>query len=208
MYYPQSQIKTNLYTKGREYYIARNKQDYKGYYYTTSNGDSFTGKTPQTPGKGESIILYPNLITPPSNLTTAPLLNNGVYVTISDPSYLKSTNVTNFKEIYTLPTAIYPKPKQSDYKLGEFERYFLSKTNEIKFLEVNEFTYNQYLNKDNNVAYQLYQPIKLSWELTGIKEKVYEVNYRTVERIQTNFKLRGFIEYFRGRFDKFYKIVG
>tara|TARA_R110000772_G_scaffold54495_1_gene124559 strand:- start:11 stop:631 length:621 start_codon:yes stop_codon:yes gene_type:complete len=206
MYYPQSQIKTNLYTKGKEYYISNSEQDYKGYYYTLSNGDSFSGKTPQTPGKGEKIILYSK-----DNQSISNDINdkdNDVYTIISDPSYLRATNIKNFQKLYTLPTSSYPIPTKKDYKLGEFERYFLSKRNEVKFLEVNEFTYNQYLIGETNVAYQLYQPIKLSWGLTGIKETVYEVNYRTVERVQNNSQLRGFIEYFRGKFDRFYKIVG
>jgi hypothetical protein len=46
MYYPKSQIKTNLFTNGDEYYISTNGESYKGYYYKTSNGQVFTGKTP------------------------------------------------------------------------------------------------------------------------------------------------------------------
>ena len=204
MYYPQSQLKTNLYTKGGEYYVGNDKQNYKGYFYLTSNGEAITGKTPQSPGKGLKLTPYPKISQPTTNNSK----DNKVYSTITDPSYLKSTNTKNFSVLYTIPSSIYPKPKQSDYELGEFERYFLSKTNEIKFLEVNEFTYNQYLNQNSNVAYQLYQPIKLSWELTGIEDEVYKVNYKTVERVQTNLQLRGFVEYFRGKFSKFFKIVG
>ena len=53
-YYPKSQIKTNLYTNGKEYVLSTNKNSYKGYYYELSNGDKFTGKTPED---GEDILL-------------------------------------------------------------------------------------------------------------------------------------------------------
>lgn len=198
-YLPLSQIKSNLYTKGGEFVISNTNIPYKGYYYKTSTNECYSGKTPQDLPSVLLKSIKEEVIETSSNETLE--INPSVW-TIQEISYgIPPTPPLS-------PTSTYPKPKQSDYELGEFERYFLSKTNEIKFLEVNEFTYNQYFNQNSNVAYQLYQPIKLSWELTGIKEKVYEVNYRTVERIQTNFKLRGFIEYFRGRFDKFYKIVG
>lgn len=200
-YLPLSQIKSNLYTKGEEFLINNTNTFYKGYYYKTSNGECYSGKTPQDiPSvllksiKEETIDSSPNSIPPsPPSLWTIQEINYSKFSSDAAPSP---------------PTSYYSKPTQKAYELGEFERYFLSKRNEIKFLEVNAFTYSQYLNQDPYVQYQLYTPIKLSWELTGVKEKVYEVNYRTVERVQNNFKLRGFIEYFRGRFDKFYKVIG
>jgi hypothetical protein len=205
MYYPKSQIQTNLYTKGKEYYVKSTNEDYKGYYYRVSNDTYFTGKTPQEPNSGLTLIKY---TTPPSlqeieNPTNS--ANKNVYSVIEDESYNKSKNLTPSQKLYSLPIAFYPKPIELDYELGEFERYFLAKTNEIKFLEVDAFTHAQYLNKDRSVAYQLFFPLKASWVLTGVREEVYQVNYRTIEQIQNNNQLRGFIEYFRGRFDKYYK---
>jgi hypothetical protein len=50
-YYPLSQIKTNLYTNGGEFSSINNDLDrlseYKGYYWKTSDGKYFSGKTPQ-----------------------------------------------------------------------------------------------------------------------------------------------------------------
>lgn len=205
MYYPKSQIQTNLYTKGKEYYVESTKQDYKGYYYILSNNTFFTGKTPQDPEGGNKLIKY---IVPPSPLEiTSPTnpLSKNVYSTIEDPSYNNVKNLTPSQKLYSLPTYYYPKPIDQDYKIGEFERYFLSKINETKFIETNKLTYNRYLNQDPSVAYQLYIPIKLSWVLTGKKEEVYKVNIRTVERTQSNLGLRGFVQYFKGRFTQFYK---
>ena len=57
MYFPKSQIKSNLYTNGGEYVLSTTKQDYKGYYYEVSTGQKFTGKTPQD---GPNISLIPS----------------------------------------------------------------------------------------------------------------------------------------------------
>ena len=54
MYYPKSQIKTNLYTNGDEFIRSDNRQPYTGYYYSTSKGESYSGKNPNTP---ETILL-------------------------------------------------------------------------------------------------------------------------------------------------------
>ena len=200
-YYPLSQIKSNLYTKGNEYTIESTGLPYRGYYHQISNGEKYSGKTPTD--FPISLLSPIELENEDDEFSENVINSNESYWTIGNPNYQYDQNIEPKS-----PTSTYPKPKQSDYKLGEFERYFLSKTNEIKFLEVNEFTYNQYLNQNSNVAYQLYQPIKLSWELTGIEDEVYKVNYKTVERVQTNQQLRGFVEYFRGKFSKFFKIVG
>ena len=46
-YYPKSQITTNLYTNGGELFVQSTGQPYSGYYYRLSNGQLFSGKTPQ-----------------------------------------------------------------------------------------------------------------------------------------------------------------
>ena len=54
MYYPKSQIKSNLYTNGEEYINSITNITYRGYYYELSNGKSYTGKTPED---GPNILL-------------------------------------------------------------------------------------------------------------------------------------------------------
>lgn len=200
-YYPTSQLKTNLYTKGGEYLTLGTKEEYRGYYYITSQGEIYTGKTP---GDKPNVLLRPikdivNDLSPKTTIVT----NKDSFFTIQKPSYVKIQNPNGKGP--SLPLSIYPTPTQNDYKLGEFERYFVSKTNEIKFIETNLLVYNQYLSKDPSVAFQLFTPFKLSWVLTGKREEVYKVNIKTVERTQSNLGLQGFTQYFKGRFDQFYK---
>ena len=47
MYIPKSQIKSNLYTEGTEFIRVDNNLPYNGYYYKTSKGKFYTGKTPE-----------------------------------------------------------------------------------------------------------------------------------------------------------------
>ena len=44
-YYPKSQVKTNLYTKGGEFQLKSTKQKYSGYYWKNSKGEIFIQKT-------------------------------------------------------------------------------------------------------------------------------------------------------------------
>jgi hypothetical protein len=88
MYYPKSQIKTNLYTNGSELVTTTNNQLYQGYYYETSNGQLFTGKNPQD---GPNILLsLQNLTTlyDPTNVLDNPDFDNTIYYyNITDINY-------------------------------------------------------------------------------------------------------------------------
>lgn len=199
-YYPKSQIKPNLYTKGKEYQYSNNKQEYKGYYYVTSQGQYYTGKHPGDLPNTQITLINP---TPTPILDNTPTQSTQTSWTYAGQGYNKQLNNPP-----SIPKSIYPTPQDKDYKLGEFQRYFLSKTNESKFIEVNQPIYNQYLNQDPNVSYQTYTPINFSWELTGNREKVYKINLNTVQRVETNLQLRGFTQYFKERYDQFYKELG
>ena len=199
-YLPKSQIKENLYTKGGELYYPSNNQEYTGYYYVTSQNLYFTGKypgdfpnEPLTLGQSEEVTDF--------NPNTPKLSKQSFWV------YQGSGYNKQLKNTSSLPLSYYPKPTNKEYKTGEFQRYFLSKSNEIKFIETTKFEYNKYLNQSPDTAYQLYQTINLSWVLTGNREEVYKVNLSTVQRVENDFGLRGFTQYFKNRFDQFYKDI-
>lgn len=46
MYYPKSQLTTNLSTNGKEYQLVDTGESYVGSYFKTSDGKYYTGKTP------------------------------------------------------------------------------------------------------------------------------------------------------------------
>jgi hypothetical protein len=204
MYFPKSQIKTNLSTSGGEFIYASDGTDYFGFYFQTSTGEFYTGKTPNdkpnlpliSTEKYKENNPQDQIFSTPSIQTTP---QNNIWTWDYYDSPLPMTKVP-----YN-PTQTFPILKESDYKIGEFQRYFVSKTNEPKFIEINKEQYDKYTKKDSEVAYQLYEPLSLPWELTGDRNKVYNTNKKTVERTQQRLNLRGFKSYFRERYDQFYK---
>ena len=55
MYYPSSQIQTNLYSNG-ELSIKSTKQIYTGFYWKTSRGEYFMGKSPDSPNSNVELL--------------------------------------------------------------------------------------------------------------------------------------------------------
>jgi hypothetical protein len=89
--------------------------------------------------------------------------------------------------------------------LGEFQRYYLKKSNEPQFLEVSKEEYQKFVIRDNSVLYQLYIPFKINWILTGDKEQVYKTNQGIVGKAERDSNLTGFTSYFKNNFTQFYK---
>jgi hypothetical protein len=208
MYYPKSQIKTNLSTRGNEFVIFETNQEYKGYYYLTSNGQAYSGKIPSDP---TSQLLQP--ITQSLSFATEPkdaeasaigsLTSDAAFFSLPE-AYTTSTNL-NFSTAPLAPKQSYPVVTENDYKLGEFQRYFIKKSNETKFIEISLEDYRKFVNRDTDVMFELYTPIQISWVLTGEKEQVYQTNQNIVAKAERDQNLPGFTQYFRDRFTQFYK---
>jgi len=205
MYYPKSQVKTNLYTNGGDFTTRNPATPYKGYYYETANGKYFSGKTPNESPTFELVKINPN--ESPTNLPASLQVENfpvdNLY-TIEN-GYSISTRLNFNQKAPSPPKQSYPVLTENDYKLGEFQRYFLKKGNETKFLEISLEDYRKYVNQDKDVMFELYTPIQINWILTGEKEQVYKVNQSIVARAEREQNLPGFTQYFRDRFTQFYK---
>lgn len=200
MYFPKSQVKTNLYTNGGEFIPKNSQTPYTGYYYETSNGKYFSGRNPNESPTFELVKVNSSPI--PANPTGE---TSTINYYLLERGYTRATNLS-------FPTTPPPPPKQSypivtedDYKLGEFQRYFLKKGNETQFLEISLEDYRKYVNRDRDVMFELYTPIQINWILTGDKEQVYKINQSIVARTEREQNLPGFTQYFRDRFTQFYK---
>jgi hypothetical protein len=200
MYFPKSQVKTNLYTNGGEFSPKNTQTPYTGYYYETSDGKYFSGKTPNESPTFELVKLNSSPI--PSNLTGEASTINYYLL---ERGYTRSTRLTFNQTPPPLPKQTYPIVTENDYKLGEFQRYFLKKGNETKFIEISLEDYRKFVNRDRDVMFELYTPIQINWILTGDKEQVYKVNQSIVARTEREQNLPGFTQYFRDRFTQFYK---
>ena len=197
MYFPKSQVKTNLSTNGGEFIIKSSNLPYQGYYYETSDGRFFSGKTPYESPTFELIKT-----TPLVNAST-PVSDDNYYVV--EIKYYTAKKLPFSSTPPSPPKQTYPIPTENDYKLGEFQRYFVKKGNEIKFLEISLEDYRKYVNQDRDVMFELYTPIQINWILTGEEKQVYQVNQSIVARAEHEQNLPGFTQYFRGKFTQFYK---
>lgn len=195
MYYPKSQIKTSLYTNGGEYFLSTTKEDYKGYYYEISSGQKYTGKTPQE-GNNILIIKYGTPQTqylpppPPDTIVTQDELSGGSYKTTPPLRTLPQFNLT-------LPTS-------QDQQNGQFNRYFCKKTNENKYLEINQDTYKKLINKDPQIAWDLYNPAQITWIIKGNQNQVFNSNKGSVVVIEQQRSWYGFTQWFQDKFLKYY----
>jgi hypothetical protein len=205
MYLPKSQIKTNLYTNGGDFILKNSSSSYKGYYYKTSNGKYFSGKTPNESPTFELIQINPN--ESPTNLSNDLQIENiptDNYYIIQD-EYLNSTSLIFPQSPPSPPKHSHPIVTENDYKLGEFQRYFVKKSNESKFIEISKEDYQKYINQDRDIMFELYTPIQINWILTGDKEQVYKINQSIVIRTEQENNIPGFTQYFRDRFTQFHK---
>ena len=197
MYYPKSQIKTNLYTQNEEFIRSDNNQYYEGHYYQTSKGENYTGKTPDD---GPSILLISN----PFIEEIGPSfqsLNNNIIIGSSEYLTLKNNDPTQIKII---PQSIFPTPNPQDYINESFVRYFAKKRNAVKYLEIDKKTYDKLLSQDPTYLFELYKPLKLNWQISGDKAKAYQTNENQTALLSRRERLEGFIEYFKGNFNQLY----
>jgi len=206
MYYPKSQIKTNLYTEDEKYIRSDNNQPYKGYYYQTSKGESYTGKTPDD---GPNILLIPDPVDADGNQfieKIAPSLQNfDSSIVIGQSEYLTLKNI-DLGQIKNIPQNIFPTPQPQDYINESFVRYFAKKRNAVKYLEIDKKTYDKLLSQDPTYLFELYRPLKLNWQISGDKAKAYQTNETQTALLARRERLEGFIEYFKGNFNQLYAL--
>jgi hypothetical protein len=204
MYYPKSQIKTGSYTNGDQFINTSTNKLYQGYYYETSNGSKYTGKTPQD---GPNILLISpeeNFPFDPTNALDNSEFDNTIqYYAINSSTYDFFTN-TNTNKIRYIPQFNLTLPTAQDQQNKQFSRYFCKKTNEIQYLEIDKDTYQKLRSQSSQIAWDLYNPTILNWQIAGNKEQVYNSNKASVIAIEQNLKWPGFSQYFQDKFLKYY----
>jgi hypothetical protein len=200
MFYPKSQIKTNLSTNGGEYIYASNNLPYSGDYFITGDGKIYTGKNPNNK---PNYLLIPDTSNDISPSLSGSNFNPQSYPLVDD--YYYYARGIDVPSPISLPTQIFPTPTEKEYQIGEIQRYFVKKINEIKYIEINQEEFEQYLNQQSTVSYQLYTPFSFPWVLTGNRSNAYKVNKKTIERVQTNNRFQGLKSYFNGKYDQLFK---
>lgn len=214
MYYPKSQIKSNLYTNGDKYALSTTQAAYVGYYYSTSGGTNYSGRFPND---GKNILLIP-LVVPSSNSegndsvfptntimvqklpsevigTENVIFNNNLRYSRLSPKQISKNRL--------LPASEQPQPTTSDYLKGYFTRYFLKKNNENIFFETSTIFYNLLKSKDPSIAFELYNCIDIQWQLSGDLGQIFSQNKTAVQLVEKELSWNGFFNYFNYNFSQY-----
>ena len=223
MYYPKSKIITNLYTNGNEFAIKNTNELYTGFYHKLYTGAVFTGKTPDDYNIRELIYSFETIKSQDANNKTIYHLfdyTDDYYLTIESlgkESFSSPETTVNILDLNSyeflksrtgeklIPSFYYPKLTQKEYDLGEFQRYFVKKVNELQLLEVNKDDYTAIKNKDPKYAFEYYIPFTFSWQIYGNRVDILKINRNTVLLQEQNLKIRGLQEFLKNKYDKFYQ---
>ena len=193
-YYPKSQIKTNLFTPGKQSQTVSSKEEYIGYFWSTSKGEYFSGRNPQDP-VSQPLQLIPVIPAVKSSLLT---------YTEGNKTYKNLANV-NDSVALKLPYYQRPNPTPEDYQKGRLERYFAKKINENLYIETTKEVYDKINKKDKEYAYQYYIVFTLNWLLNGTPTDVKFNNERLVALVERNYNIEGLREYLGYNYLEFYK---
>jgi hypothetical protein len=216
MYIPKNRIITNLEATTAEFVYKDTLEPYRGSYWKTFEGKFFTGKGPNDTPYYE-IVLIENVedtfsdTLPQSQFAVidAPTpfqnVDDGPYQEEMLIKYaeLKNLDLTKSNRKY-LPYISYPQPTIDDYELGTFTRYFLTKTNEISYMEVSKEIFDN-INKQNpEWEWELYIPFSFPWSLTGDESEVKQTNRNIVLLQEQRLKKAGLGNYLKHNYSKFY----
>lgn len=221
MYFPKSQIKTNLYTNGDEYSIKGRQAPYVGYYWKTSQNKFYTGKTPESGTNLQLIPLYPTFSSNEDS-TEIPLEGYGntiqSLITLNsngvgdvDPTYNFSTELRNEMLIMQyentnpitqqqgrMTPSYYRTLPPGNNSQDKYNRYFAKQNNASIFIEVSQETFKKFNSEDSMAATDLYTCLSLPW---STQENASQINKFTVNKIEKDNNWYGFYQYFQGKFD-------
>jgi hypothetical protein len=167
--YSESEISNNLYTFGNEF-MTSDKREYKGLYhrYLITN-ETYTGATWN---ESTSIRLRP--------LQTESEL-------VAEYNAIKKQPTTKFQAIVPVQINITPQ----DTNNGYIYRYFLKKSNELIYIEIDQKQYGAY---QRSLDTNLYIAGACKWYIAGPKETqlqpvripgVIELNTQAIAELQT-----------------------
>ena len=237
-YYPKSQIITNQYSQEGDndaikgILVNENTSiPYTGFFWYTSKGEYFSGKTPDASVIEKLIIQSEDASEDSPSNVNSPLkpFKSKIALFTGDPepdiagladpsspikwnqtdvvSYMKSKDIS----IFSPPTSINPYhnpelPTENDYKLGTFLRYFVKNHPLKSYIEIDKSMFNKIIGKNRGVSYHQYQAFTIPWEITGKKSQVRQINQDMVDLTERTNNLIGLREYFTNKYLQYCKL--
>lgn len=200
-YYPKTKIQTDLFANG-ELVRASDLSPYVGPYYKLSTGQKYVGINPQS-------NRYPEELINPVELGN--LLNQQELYTQLETSFVTTSSLSTYvqnldtpPQNQKVPVPYYPQPTNQDYQIGYFSRYFAKQVNAIKFIEVNQSTFNNLAEHNGEYLWELYNVTSIPWQISGNVENVYKTN-RNLVRLEEKNGFEGLSRYLQENYIKFYQ---
>lgn len=214
-YFPLIRVVTNRYTGGDEFVLPDGKF-YKGRYYTTYTGESFTGVNPIL---GTNLPLIPYSLIRSQRGFASPKTSSDNFIPEVVAGYNAATDqeLANSDRLLKELTPYYPVVTEDDYQRGYFTRYFAKNISGPGYIfEISRLDWSKIQNGEveNNVLG--YETADILWQLTGplnnkrisqyqIQGGVYDTNKRVTEGENKTF--RGLVEFIGGDYTKFARIT-
>jgi hypothetical protein len=185
-YYPKSRIITGKKANPGQFATSDGKP-YSGTYYTTFDGNIFTGNDPTDPNSRQ--------------LLTVPKFEN------LNPNISYSKDSINYRILnpFTFPNLINPvpftpSPTEEDYKIGKITRYLARQRTgtTFKIMEIDQATYDAFINVNTAETYALWKPIAIFWQISGplrnerinnvtTRAGIVDTNQRVLDNAEKNF---------------------
>jgi hypothetical protein len=198
MYVPKTKIIPNQYTAGDELIYRKGGGIYQGYYHILANGTVYSGKTPNDGLPVELLFISQNnqklkqaepgyLMSPTSMFKVYGFGGSKLtYDRVRLPQTRQYPFTTLLEPVYTISTAGYP----------SFIRYFVKRTNNILFIEIDQTQYSKIAGQDNKYNWPAYTPFEITWTTGGYsRDRIKEINRNMVLLTEQRLKLTGFSNY-------------
>jgi len=200
MYYPKNQIETNLWSDGDLVFSNNTRQPYTGFYFKTSDGKYFSGKEPNE-GFNQPLRKAPPAYDGPvtlSDIAPQPLHIPVDYRFIGEnTNYSILTNKSRGVPFFPIP--YHPVMNQTYINEGYFTRYFIKKSNENLYTEVERAVYN--FSSTSN----LYLAINMQWIIKGNREKVFDTNQKQTIFTERKYRITGLQSFLNQNYLEFYQ---
>lgn len=196
IYYPDTQVNKNLFTKGQEWMLLDDWSEYSGFYHKYATGEVFTEKD-WNPLVSKKLIPFKK----------------------KSDSYFKYLDLKEYVQIdgqkervigggglqfsrYHAPRAVKRRPDDIEQSNGIMTRYFIYKRNESNsvFFEVDKDQTDDYSRDHSGINQYLYGLVEIPWKIKGVEFDVYknglvvesgvvDTNQRIIDRFSKKFSI-------------------
>ena len=196
MYYPKSKIIPDQYTNGDKLIYASSKLFYTGYYHILANNQIFTGKNP-TDGNPQLLIFPSQIDSRPQEIQDIPIITDEPENYTFGTSGLDYDLIRTKNNIQPPPTSLLePKYTSPSVQYPSFIRYFVKRTNNSVFTEIDKLTFDKIISKDKSYNWPMYVAFELPWTTGGASTNtINSINKGIVEMTELRLKLYGLSKY-------------